>query len=61
MHILNILVQDGISVIQTTVKNIRDLIQYIGLSPTRLQIFNTLTIELRLKPQKILILDCSTR
>jgi hypothetical protein len=35
-HILNILVQDGMSVIQATVKKIRELMRSIDSSPTKL-------------------------
>lgn len=57
-HILNILVQEGMSVIQPAVKRIRELMRYIASSATRLQMFNSIATELKLKPRKGLILDC---
>jgi hypothetical protein len=61
VHILNILVQDCMSVIQATVKKIREFMRSIDSSPTKLQMFNAVAMELRLKPRKGLILDCPTR
>ncbi|KAJ4816636.1 Zinc finger BED domain-containing protein DAYSLEEPER [Rhynchospora pubera] len=60
-HILNILVQDGMVVIQSAVRKIRELMRHITSYPSRLQSFNYIAEELKFKPRKGLILDCPTR
>jgi len=41
-HILNILVQDGMRTIHSTIKMIRELLKHIDSSPSRLQAFNSI-------------------
>ncbi|WOL11396.1 zinc finger BED domain-containing protein RICESLEEPER 2-like [Canna indica] len=59
-HILNILVQDGLSEIQDAIFNIRESVKYISASPSRLSMFCDIAKQLQL-PNKKLILDCCTR
>jgi hypothetical protein len=41
-HILNILVQDGMKIIQVSIRKIRELLKHIDSSPSRLKTFNSL-------------------
>jgi len=41
-HILNILVQDGMRIIHSAIKMIRELLKHIDSSPSRLQAFNSI-------------------
>jgi adenosine/AMP kinase len=41
-HIFNIMVQDGMSVIQRALKSIRELMRHIASSASRLQLCNTI-------------------
>ncbi|XP_031116703.1 zinc finger BED domain-containing protein RICESLEEPER 2-like [Ipomoea triloba] len=59
-HILNILVQDGLSEIKSIIENVRDSVKYISASPQRLHSFNEICKQLQV-PSKKLILDCCTR
>ncbi|KAJ4817601.1 Zinc finger BED domain-containing protein DAYSLEEPER [Rhynchospora pubera] len=60
-HILNLIVQDGMDIINTALKNIRDLLRHITSSGSRLQVLNTILDELKLPRKRGLTLDCSTR
>ncbi|KAJ1694106.1 hypothetical protein LUZ63_010804 [Rhynchospora breviuscula] len=60
-HILNIIVQDGMSIIETTLKNIRELLRHIASSGSRLQVLNIIMDELKLPRKRGLTLDCPTR
>ncbi|XP_020272551.1 zinc finger BED domain-containing protein RICESLEEPER 2-like [Asparagus officinalis] len=57
-HILNLLVQDGISVIALTIENVRESIKFINHSEARLRTFSAIVQQLR---EKKLILDVPTR
>ncbi|KAL8260124.1 hypothetical protein R6Q59_028077 [Mikania micrantha] len=59
-HILNLLVQDGLSEFKDIVHNVRESVKHVGASPGRLHIFTEHTRQLKL-PKKHLILDVSTR
>nr|GMD42501.1 zinc finger BED domain-containing protein RICESLEEPER 2-like [Ipomoea batatas] len=59
-HILNILVQDGLSEIKSIIENVRDSVKYISVLPQRLHSFNEICKQLQV-PSKKLILDCCTR
>ncbi|XP_020254292.1 zinc finger BED domain-containing protein RICESLEEPER 2-like [Asparagus officinalis] len=59
-HILNLLVQDGISVIALTIENVRESIKFINHSEARLKIFSAIVQQLQLREKK-LILDVPTR
>jgi galactitol-specific phosphotransferase system IIB component len=43
-HILNILVQDGMSIIHEGIKKIRELLKHIDSSPSRIQAFNKIAM-----------------
>ncbi|KAJ1272953.1 hypothetical protein BS78_06G242500 [Paspalum vaginatum] len=60
-HILNILVQDGISVANSAIELIRNLVRHIDSSPSRIQAFNEIA-ERECFPTKAgLILDIPNR
>ena len=59
-HILNLLVQDGLSEIQHIIENVRESVKYTSASTQRLIMFSDITKQLQL-PNKRLILDCCTR
>ena len=59
-HILNLLVQDGLSEIGDIIKNVRESVKYVTQSGSRLNIFGEIVKQLKL-PSKKLILDCCTR
>ncbi|XP_021980631.1 zinc finger BED domain-containing protein RICESLEEPER 2-like [Helianthus annuus] len=59
-HILNLLVQDGLSEIQAIIHNVRESVKHVGASPGRLHIFSELAKQLQMS-KKQLILDVSTR
>ncbi|XP_073062862.1 zinc finger BED domain-containing protein RICESLEEPER 2-like isoform X2 [Primulina eburnea] len=59
-HILNILVQDGLSEIQNIISNVRDTVKHISASEHRIKIFSEIAKQLQLSSKK-LILDCCTR
>ena len=59
-HILNLLVQDGLSEIGEIIKNVRESIKYVIQLESRLNIFGDIVKQLKL-PSKQLILDCCTR
>ena len=58
-HILNLLVQDGLSEIGEIIKNVRESVKYVIQSESRLNIFGDIVKQLKL-PSKQLILDCYT-
>ena len=60
MHVLNLLVQDGVSKIQHIIENVREGVKYINTSTQHLTMFSDTTKQLQL-PNKRLILDCCTR
>ncbi|GJU68262.1 zinc finger BED domain-containing protein RICESLEEPER 2-like protein [Tanacetum coccineum] len=59
-HILNLLVQDGLSEIGKIIHNVRESVKHVGASPGRLHVFSELSKQL-LVSRKHLILDVSTR
>ncbi|XP_031482708.1 zinc finger BED domain-containing protein RICESLEEPER 2-like [Nymphaea colorata] len=60
-HILNLIVQDGLSAIKDEIISIRDAVKYIKVSPSRLHGFAAAARELDLSTTKKLVLDVSTR
>jgi hypothetical protein len=60
-HILNLMVHNGMKVIQPTLTRIRDLICHIGLSGPKLQILNSILKDLDMDSKRGLTLDCPTR
>ncbi|GJU66983.1 zinc finger BED domain-containing protein RICESLEEPER 2-like protein [Tanacetum coccineum] len=59
-HILNLLVQDGLSEIGKIIHNVRENVKHVGASPSRLHVFSELSKQL-LVSNKHLIFDVSTR
>ncbi|KAG6506276.1 hypothetical protein ZIOFF_031598 [Zingiber officinale] len=59
-HILNLLVQDGLSEIQDIIFNVRESVKHIAASETRVNIFSEISKQLKLSSKK-LVLDCCTR
>ncbi|XP_066341528.1 zinc finger BED domain-containing protein RICESLEEPER 2-like [Miscanthus floridulus] len=60
-HILNILVQDGMTVIHTAIKKIRELLKHIDSSVSRLPMFNSLAKGMGLASKSGIYLDIPTR
>jgi hypothetical protein len=56
-HILNILVQDGMKIIQAAISKIRELLKHIDSFPSRLQTFNSLANAHRLPPKHGIYID----
>ncbi|KAL2904278.1 Zinc finger BED domain-containing protein RICESLEEPER 2 [Bienertia sinuspersici] len=59
-HILNILVQDGLSEIEGVIHNVRDTVKHIAAAPLRIHMFCETVKQMRL-PRKKLVMDCCTR
>ncbi|KAG8650730.1 hypothetical protein MANES_07G068232v8 [Manihot esculenta] len=59
-HILNLLVQDGLSEIAYIIKNVRESVKHLVDSESRRLIFSEIAKLLKL-PSKKLLLDCGTR
>lgn len=60
-HILNILVQDGLKVMQNAIDNIRNVVRFVSATPSRMQVFNDIASQKRLPKRKGLVVDVSTR
>ncbi|KAK9991238.1 hypothetical protein SO802_026223 [Lithocarpus litseifolius] len=60
-HILNLIVQDGLSLIGDGIERIRDSVIYCSGSPKRRQKFEENARQLRVQCTKELVLDCKTR
>ncbi|KAK1309653.1 hypothetical protein QJS10_CPA08g01608 [Acorus calamus] len=60
-HVLNLMVQDGLSEIRDVVENVRETVKYIKMSPSRLHKFMEIVKQLQLSTSKRLILDVPTR
>jgi hypothetical protein len=56
-HILNILVQDGMKIIQAAISKIRELLKHIDSFPSWLQTFNSLANAHRLPPKHGIYID----
>ena len=59
-HILNLLVQDGLSKIKDIIQNVRESVKYINHNDSRLKAFCDVVEQKHLKERK-LIIDCPTR
>ncbi|KAG5022179.1 hypothetical protein JHK85_018521 [Glycine max] len=59
-HILNLLVQDGLSKIKDIIQNVRKSVKYINHNDSRLKVFCDVVEQKHLKERK-LIIDCPTR
>ncbi|KAF3782511.1 putative AC transposase [Nymphaea thermarum] len=60
-HILNLMVQDGLSTIRDELGKIREAVKYIKCSPSRLHNFEVIVDEFEMHGKKKLVLDVSTR
>ncbi|WOL20035.1 zinc finger BED domain-containing protein RICESLEEPER 2-like [Canna indica] len=60
VHILNLLVQDGLGRIKDIIHNVRESVKYINYNDSRLKSFYDIVEQKRLKEKK-LIIDCPTR
>ena len=60
-HILNILVQDGMKIIHSAIKMIRELLKHIDSSPSRLQAFNSIANGKGVASKAGVYLDVPTR
>ncbi|XP_074377699.1 zinc finger BED domain-containing protein RICESLEEPER 2-like [Apium graveolens] len=60
-HILNLLVQDGLAVIEPIIHNVRAAVKYLKMSPQRLHKFSEIVKNLQLPNSKRLVLDVPTR
>ena len=58
-HIINLLVQDGLSEIETVIENVRESVKYLIASKARLIKFGEIAKQLQ-SPSKKLILDFPT-
>ncbi|XP_075659050.1 zinc finger BED domain-containing protein RICESLEEPER 2-like [Castanea sativa] len=58
-HVINLLVQDGLSEIEMVIENVRESVKYLITSEARLIKFGEIAKQLQL-PSKKLILDCPT-
>ncbi|KAG9442259.1 hypothetical protein H6P81_018113 [Aristolochia fimbriata] len=59
-HILNLLVQDGLSEIKSIIENVRESVKFINQKEGRLRTFSEIVQQLQLG-EKRLIVDCPTR
>ncbi|CAN6458467.1 unnamed protein product [Victoria cruziana] len=60
-HILNLMVQDGLSAIKEEILNIQESIKYLKVSPLRLHNFKVAAKELEISTSTHLVLDVPTR
>nr|KAJ0202220.1 hypothetical protein LSAT_V11C600333530 [Lactuca sativa] len=60
-HIINLIVQDGFSVIANAIENVRNSVSYWTSSPKRAQDFRLFARQVGVNCQKELLLDCKTR
>ncbi|KAJ9557959.1 hypothetical protein OSB04_012573 [Centaurea solstitialis] len=60
-HIINIIVQEGFSIIKGAIGNVRDSVAFWTGSPKRVQEFKLYARQLNVKCEKELVLDCKTR
>lgn len=60
-HILNLMVQDGMKIIQPGLHRIRELMRNIASSGSRLQMFNDILKDLNLPSKRGMTLDCPAR
>ncbi|KAJ9557705.1 LOW QUALITY PROTEIN: hypothetical protein OSB04_012319 [Centaurea solstitialis] len=60
-HIINIIVQEGFSIIKGAIGNVRDSVAFWTGSPKRVQEFKLCARQLNVKCEKELVLACKTR
>ena len=59
-HVLNLLVKDGLAMIDSVIREVREGIKYINNSEARLQTFSNIAHQLQIQDRKLL-LDVPTR
>ncbi|WOL07995.1 zinc finger BED domain-containing protein RICESLEEPER 1-like [Canna indica] len=60
-HILNLIVKDGLFVIEGSIETIRDSVSFWSASPSRMEKFEDVARQLKISCTKKLALDCKTR
>lgn len=60
-HILNLVVQDGLDIIASGIKKLRDCVSFWAATPKRVQTFEDKARILKIDCSKKLVLDCKTR
>ena len=60
-HILNLIVKEGMKVIEEWIKKIRDNVAYWTGTPKRVETFEMTARQLQVKCEKKLVLDCVIR
>ncbi|XP_076890610.1 zinc finger BED domain-containing protein RICESLEEPER 1-like [Bidens hawaiensis] len=60
-HILNLIFQDGLSIIANGIERIRDSVSFLTATPKRVEKFEAASRHLAISSSKKLCLDCKTR
>jgi hypothetical protein len=60
-HIINLVVKDGTAVLESLINNLRSMVKYIKVSPSRMHKFVEICRSLALKIGEGISLDMSTR
>ena len=60
-HILNLVVNDGIKLLNTAIQSIRNAVRYVRSSPQRLESFKRCVEKVRIESKGLVILDVPTR
>lgn len=60
-HILNLIVKDGLEIIEKSIENVRDSVAYWKATPKRSEIFREVCDSLSVEYKRKLVLDCKTR
>ena len=60
-HILNLIVKEGVSVIEKSIEKIRDSVAYWSATPSRVEKFREASKQIDVSFDRKLILDCKTR
>ncbi|CAN6721630.1 unnamed protein product [Malus baccata var. baccata] len=60
-HILNLVVNDGIKLLNTAIQSIRNAVRYVRYSPQRLESFKMCVEKVRIDSKGLVILDVPTR
>ena len=60
-HILNLIVKEGLDMVEEGIENIRDSVLYWSATSKRLEFFEETVRQLRLNSENRLVMDCPTR
>ncbi|RVW53433.1 putative AC transposase [Vitis vinifera] len=60
-HVLNLIVKEGLDVIEVEIEKIRESVAYWSATPSRMEKFEDVARQLRIPCNKKLSLDCKTR